>query len=95
MTNHARPSVQDHLRHARQFYELTILLNYDGNFAGKFSTAVEAGDDAELGSLLAPLGMERVSISPGTTDSSHEGTYDPCEHCWEHEGKTICVPICM
>lgn len=94
MTHHAGPSAQDLLRHARQFYELTILLNYDKDFAGKFSTAVKAGDDTELAILLRPLGIERVSTSPSTADNSHGRTYDPCEHCWEYEGKWVCIPIC-
>ncbi|MEV0388815.1 hypothetical protein [Nonomuraea sp. NPDC050643] len=71
------------------------MLNHDGDFARKFGAAVQADDEAELGSLLAPLGIERVSISSGAADGSQQRTYDPCERCWEYEGKTVCIPICM
>lgn len=90
MTNDARPTADDLLRHARQFHELAVLLRYDKDFEGRFSAAVEAGDEGELSSLLAPLGMERASVA-----AEGERGFDPCERCWFWQGKLVCVPICM
>jgi hypothetical protein len=91
MKNHARPTPDDLLRHARQYYELATMLKYDKEFEDKFTAAVEAGDESRLGSLLEPLGMRQVSLTPvGARDEGN-----PCEHCWIWHGMRVCHPICM
>ena len=87
MTNDARPTADDLLRHARQFHELTVLLKYDKDFERRFSAAVEAGEEGQLTSVLAPLGIEGASIAA-------EGERSVCERCWFWQGKWVCVPIC-
>ncbi|MBO3750516.1 hypothetical protein J5X84_30950 [Streptosporangiaceae bacterium NEAU-GS5] len=91
MTNHIRPTPDDLLRHARQYYELATLLKYDKEFEDKFTAAVEASDEGRLGSLLEPLGMRDVTISSIDTRAER----GVCEHCWVWHGKLVCHPICM
>ncbi|MGW4426292.1 hypothetical protein [Streptosporangium sp. NPDC004631] len=91
MTYEGRPTADDLLRHARQYHELATLLKYDKDFEDTFSAAVEAGDEVGLGSLLAPLGIQRFSV----IEKDARDLGNPCEHCWVWHGKWVCVPICM
>jgi hypothetical protein len=67
-----------------------VLLKHDKEFEDRFSAAVEADDERQLSALLAPLGIEGVSIS-----AEKERLFSVCERCiWWH-GRWVCHPICM
>lgn len=90
MTNDYGPTADDLLHHAQKFLQLATLLKYDKDFEGKFSAASRMGDEEQVQSLLAPLGIKGATVmAEGVRNSP-----GVCEHCWTYQGKQHCMPIC-